>query len=260
MILIYRAWHIVGAAIRYGQTRGMYLINDSPGMSDAERELEVRVWHATCSLEMFLGFMTGRSIAVHDKHNSARLPQPITDHTALDLPPGFAVEPSRFLESERHTTMETFQATVALDRICCELLSDVYSANTVLLSWSTLQTTLVNFNTKLSQWRSELPSRLAMDKDSDQDSKAPINERIYLALRYFSTSMLINRPSLCKDAVKDAAIPLQSSSSKNADFASAVQCVVSARNLIRLFPNSPHRPISMEPHPGGRTSRCRVDP
>ena len=209
-------------------------------MTEARRELEVRVWHATCSLEMLIGFLTGRSIAIQDKHNSSRLPRPIEDRTALELPNGSIVEPSALLEPETPTAMDTFRTSVALDRICCAMLSDVYSANTVLISWSALQTTLAHFNAKLSHWRSQLPPRLTMERGSEHLDKAPINERSYLALRSFSTSMLINRPSLCNDEDKSAAIPSQSSSSRHADFTSAVQCVVSARNLIQLFPNRPN--------------------
>jgi hypothetical protein len=61
-------------------------------------------------------------------------------------------------------------------------------------------------------------------------------------LRYFSTSMLVSRPCLREFTTDKGKIPFKTSSSKNMDLTAAIQCVSSARSILRLFPDIPNIP------------------
>lgn len=236
--LLSRAWHAVGLSIRYAQTRGLYLINDSPGITEGEKELEVRLWHATCALERFLGFLTGRTGAIQNKHNSQRFPRPLRDHVALGLPypsPSLDLRPLPYFALS--TPMLSFGASLELDHISSVVLFELYIASTKLISWSRVQTLIAQFNHRLENWRARLSSTLTMEEGPGQDRKAPMPERMSLELRYFSVSMLINRPCLCIPNEGHTTIPSQSPESKDADSRFAVQCVSSARGLMKLLPD-----------------------
>lgn len=248
------AWHVIGLAVRYAHSRALHLINDSPETTDAQRELEARIWHTLCALELLVCFLTGRPAAIEDRHSSTRLPMPIEDHVALGFPhglspldfanqtttsPTYSFTSALGLASEplRSTAMVTCRASLQLDRILAEVLSELYSASTVRSSWANVQRLISKLNSKLANWRSDLPSMLLIDHR--QNDKAPLSERMYLALRYFSTSMMINRPCLCEISSHRTALSSQSAPSEQADRHAAAQCIESARGLLRLLPDEP---------------------
>jgi hypothetical protein len=229
----------VGLSIRYAQSRGLHLINDSPEVTDSEKEVEIRVWHATCSLERLLGFLTGRSIAIQDKHSSQRFPRPVQNQIVLEQLVGSSLRADLIPWFASSTLITSFCASLELDQICSGVLSRLYSANTVNLSWAQVQKLIIQFNHRLGKWRSRLSSTLTMDETANLDTKAPIPERMHLALRYFSISMLINRPCLCIGHEDGSTLPAQSSESKHRDHNFAVRCVASTRALIKLLPDHP---------------------
>lgn len=79
MPMVISAWNIIGLAIRYAQTLGLYLRNDVPELSEADKELRVRIWWALYSLEHRLCLMTGRPSAIRDQDCSVPLPRPIDE-------------------------------------------------------------------------------------------------------------------------------------------------------------------------------------
>jgi hypothetical protein len=59
---------------------------------------------------------------------------------------------------------------------------------------------------------------------------------MYLSLRFFGASMLINRPCLCDVNELNAAIPSQSEASRRIDMEAAIRCISAARGLLQLLP------------------------
>jgi hypothetical protein len=238
IIVSSRAWHIVGLAIRYAYSRGLHLANDNLGKTEAQRELEARVWHSTCSLERLLGFLTGRAVAIRDKQSNTPFPKTINDHVAVGQPTS-PLNVSWFATS---VSMTSFCASLELDKICSAVLSELYSPNTALLSWSHVQKLIKQLNDRLGNWRSRLSPTLRIDEGPTPEFGASPGERMYLALRYFSTSMLIHRPCLCisEGGTGTSSIPSQSMESQKFDHASVIQCVASARKLMALFPDEPN--------------------
>jgi hypothetical protein len=235
--MISRAWHVLGSSIRCAQFLALHLVNDTPGTSDAQVELEVRIWHSISSLETFICFLTGRPAAIQYRYDGARLPAQFENNTTLQLPRPPGSKQSGPSNQAGSSTMVTLRASIQLNKILSEAMGYLYSAGTARRPWSDIQTAISQLNTRLANWRSALPPMLLLDPDTGGE-KSPLPERMYFQLRYFSTRMMINRPCLF-DLHQKNTIPSQSTASKQDDRDSARLCVSSARGLIRLFPDEP---------------------
>ncbi|KAL1860872.1 hypothetical protein Plec18170_001386 [Paecilomyces lecythidis] len=247
---INRAWNIIGLAVRYAQTRALHLVNTT-SMTDEEHEFEIRAWHALCSIERLLCVLTGRPPAIHERFISTRYPRstqpfyPQEIATGLNLPqagfrtppPGLPLPPS--LVDVAGTAITAFTASLRLDAIIAEVLSDLYSSSTVNTTWARVQGIVTDLNTKLNRWQFDLPSSLKGSPGQQGISSETSKDRMYLALRFFSTSMLINRPCLCELNEISAIMPYQTEPSRRLDAEAAVRCISSARGVLRLLPNEP---------------------
>jgi hypothetical protein len=123
-----------------------------------------------------------------------------------------------------------------LDTIITEALADLYSPSTVNISWARLQRSVSDLDTKLNQWRSDLNPGLLVPPNQKAAGLHPPSERMYLNLRFFGASMLINRPCLCDVHELNAAIPSQSEASRRIDMEAAIRCISAARGLLQLLP------------------------
>lgn len=247
-----RAWYVSATCIRQAQSCALHLIQTDPGVDDEKLELEVRLWHSICSLERQLCFLTGRPAAVHPGQSNTRFPAPTAAEIAESPYPPVSVpriyqgrrgssasgSPSRLqTNAPQSTVLAAYRASVHLDKIFEQVLEDLYSPSIVRSNWAHVQRLASKLNTRLANWRSELPPMLVMDPS--QGIKVSLVERMYLALRYFSTSMLINRPLLCNCDRHPMTLPSQSEMPEDIDIEYARRCVEAARGLIRLFPDEP---------------------
>ncbi|KAI9767351.1 MAG: hypothetical protein M1840_005760 [Geoglossum simile] len=106
-----RAWNFNGLAIRSAQSLGLHLMNTTKSLTDAQKEMRVRIWYSIHSLEQLLRTMTGRPDGISSRDCSAPLPSAIEDDDipveggplTSGLPRG---GPSRHRES-RSTTQRT---------------------------------------------------------------------------------------------------------------------------------------------------------
>ncbi|KAJ9221346.1 transcriptional regulator family: Fungal Specific TF [Paecilomyces variotii] len=234
---INRAWNIIGLAVRYAQTRALHLVNTT-SMTDEEHEFEIRAWHALCSIERLLCVLTGRPPAIHERFVSTRYPRatqpfyPQETTTGLNLPPSLA--------DADGPAVTAFTASLRLDAIVAEVISDLYSSSTVNLTWARVQGIVADLNTKLNRWQFDLPSSLKGSPAQQGISSQTSRDRMYLALRFFSTSMLINRPCLCELNEISAMMPYQTEPSRRLDAEAAMRCISSARGLLRLLPDEPN--------------------
>src|SRR5215471_21219004 len=138
-----RAWNLVGLGVRYAYTLALHLVNTTPTMTDWEREFEVRVWHSLCSVERLLCILTGRPSAIQDRFISARLPRAVEPYFTQSNPFGASLgahgapAPVSLGSTTQSTKVsvaapgETFIASLHLDAIIAEALTDLYSSSTV---------------------------------------------------------------------------------------------------------------------------------
>lgn len=81
---VLRAWNVNGLAIRYAQTLGLNLNNES-NSSRIEKDIQSRLWYSIRSLERLLAVATGRPLGVRDTDCTARLPK--ADEDVMTPPP-----------------------------------------------------------------------------------------------------------------------------------------------------------------------------
>ncbi|PGH30796.1 hypothetical protein GX50_06424 [[Emmonsia] crescens] len=252
---INRAWNLIGLAVRFGHTRALHLVNANTDLPEGEREFELRVWHSISSMERFLCVFTGRPSSLQDRFTSIRLPRPI------ELP--FTPPPTYIAPLDTQATMAgmgppsdtlpmntfsippwtIFIRSLRLDLIIAEALEELYSSSTVNRTWAVVQNLVFDLDRKLIQWENDLPSGI-LGLSPASEALPPMNQRMYLTLRFYGACILINRPCLCEARQLSDAIPSQSATSKRMDEDAAIRCVSAARHLIRLLPQN-IRPVEL---------------
>ncbi|KAL9114659.1 MAG: hypothetical protein Q9227_001337 [Pyrenula ochraceoflavens] len=233
-----RAYLMCGIAVRQALVRGLHLINVSPGVSDAQLELEVRIWHSVCSLERLTCFLTGRPSACLQNGATTREPSPLSTDSALGLIPE-QISVSGASESNENS-LESFCMSIRLDEILRCAFTDLYLPSVVEKSWVSIQGTIDTLNRRLFTWRARLPQRLVIHHGSMPKTDGNLIECVYLALRYFSACITVNRPCLCDADGLEKAIPSQSFESKSKDQENALRCIAAARDMVHLFVPEPH--------------------
>ncbi|OJD16473.1 hypothetical protein AJ78_03372 [Emergomyces pasteurianus Ep9510] len=246
---INRAWHLIGLAVRFGNTRALHLVNANTELPEGEREFELRVWHSISSMERFLCVITGRPSSLQDRFTSIRLPRPIelpftppltyatplaSQATMTVMGPPSIVAP---MSTASIPPWTIFIRSLRLDLIIAEALEELYSSSTVNRTWAVVQNLIFDLDRKLLQWKKDLPPGL-LDLSPTSEALPPLNQRMYLNLRFYGACILINRPCLCEARQLSDAIPSQSATSKRMDEDAAIRCISAARNLIRLLPQS----------------------
>ncbi|KAL1953994.1 hypothetical protein VTO42DRAFT_1849 [Malbranchea cinnamomea] len=239
---INRAWHVIGKGIRYAYTRALHLVNVTPDLT-VEKELEIKVWHSLCSVEQFLAALTGRPTSLQGRFISARFPRFNESHNSPSRL--FVGSFARSGNSDRATKTELDPALASwnvlvagrhLDAIVSDVLVELYSASTVNCTWAHVQRSVARLDMRLERWKNEVVPGLLLQADPIDARQYPSRERMYLLLRFYATSILINQVSLCEARKLSSAIPSQSEASKRMDNDSAARCVSAARNLIQLLP------------------------
>ncbi|KAA8910029.1 fungal-specific transcription factor domain-containing protein [Sphaerosporella brunnea] len=257
-----RAWHVNGLAIRFAQTLGLNLRNDVQEFDQLEKELRVRIWHALYSLEHLICFMTGRPASIRDRDCSAPLPRPIDDEmTGIDIPDSHSqqytedtimtpFEPK--VTGPEHTGHESFLHSTTspsplipfnsgyflehtkLNRITAEVLSSLYSPDTINRSWSDIQGIISQLELEIVKWRADLPP--IWDFGKRHRSQIHARERMALAFQYHNARILINRPCLCRLNYR---IPNESNRSRGFNRSAAATCIGGARETVALLPDEP---------------------
>ncbi|KAL9618524.1 MAG: hypothetical protein Q9160_006780 [Pyrenula sp. 1 TL-2023] len=216
----------------YFLSLGLYLIDNTPNLTNAQSELQKRIWHTVSGLDLFVALLSGRPPASSPESVSTGMSSMFSGELSSD-PQG-----SRANMRMSHESMpgapNVMHYNIWLDRILSDVMSTLYSANMVRYSWAKLQRHTVRLNSLLDDWRSQLPPSYALDLG--RRDHAPLPEQTYLTLRYFSTRMMINRPSVCATSSLKAAMPDQSEASVVKDRKAAALGVASAQALLRTFP------------------------
>ncbi|KKY16663.1 putative c6 transcription factor [Phaeomoniella chlamydospora] len=233
---INRAWLMIGTSIRYAQTLGFHLANIDDHISPFEKELRKRVWHSMSTLEHLLGFLTGRPLAINEPTISVGLPGSIKEAMQLDSRSRSSERTLDYLYDDDEELLETFRRGILLDRILSESLQCLYTAETVRNSWSHIQHKMATLNIKLSTWKAYLPERYGLKNLESGVNPQQRVDAMYLALRFLSVSILINRLSLCyRHNREDNIMPDQSRRSRETDMDNARRAVFCAQRLIQLL-------------------------
>lgn len=233
-----RGWLMIGRAVRCAQNRGLHLINESPSATNAQTELEARTWHSICSLERLACFVTGKPAACNGGSAATRPPQFISSHMALQ---SFNIQfPEEAFKPSSTDELDAFCVSLELDEILGHTLAELYAPNVVLKPWETVQKLTYKFNKRIANWRSNIDQRLLIHDGPESELKADIIQRVYLALRYFSLIITVNRPSFSDYNEHKKSVPSQTDNSRTTDSDNARKCVSAARDMIRMFVAEPN--------------------
>ena len=225
-----------------------------------------------CSTERILAVMTGRPTSILERDCTAPLPMPIDEDAIFNKegPAGSAFKLRRYSSSQdtastsssntspvnsfsplsQHSGSERIRGIAPnhamyflyhtkLSILTNEVLNRLYRAGVISESWEGIQSIISILESKLEQWRSELPS--VFDFTKKQRDQQFVRQRMSLGFFYYSTLTIINRPCLCK---VDRDIPNESGEAIEFNRSAAVSCVHAAKDMMEMLPKEPN-PIGL---------------
>ena len=226
-------------------------------MTEVAKEFRYRTWWALCSLERLLGVMTGRDGYCMDADHSTPPPLPIEERQLISpsvaqnlysLRRWYGLNPashvstpestqSRLLISEKPPEIPVsgamfFSEHSKLGLITSNILRSLYRSTVVRGTWSEVLQNISRLNGQLELWRSRLPMAFSFSDDKVQD-KEWLRQRLSLGISYYSATMLVNRPCLCR---ADRRIPNESGMARESALLYATNCLHAALNLLKLIP------------------------
>lgn len=115
----------------------------------------------------------------------------------------------------------------------------LYGPEAMQSPWASTEFIIQSLMLELDSWFMDLPG--AYDFTSTHTSQCPMNQRVALALLFYSTKIGITRPCLCRLDSPTAAAQGQGQGDRAHDFCSktAAECVESACHMLTLFPDTP---------------------
>ncbi|KAL8637048.1 MAG: hypothetical protein Q9228_005639, partial [Teloschistes exilis] len=247
---INRSWNVAGLGVRCAQALGMHLANVTPQMTESQKNLRLSIWYSILSFERTISVITGRPSMVRDVDCSTTLPlagfEDPEKYVQDSMPDanshlwshvGDASTPASLPPAHNLAAMIDpmfFVHHVQLGAIADMAMSTLYSARSRRTRWSELQGIIENLNLKLDGWNAKLPQ--PFQTDWNRQKAEGHSSRVAIGMLFHSTSIVINRPCLCR---LDRRIANQSSASNQANIDSANRCVASARAILALVPDPP---------------------
>ncbi|PYH79305.1 fungal-specific transcription factor [Aspergillus uvarum CBS 121591] len=256
-----RAWAFCGSAIRGALGLGLHLRHLGDSTSDTSREIRCRVWWSLYTLDLRLSVMTGRPSFIPDSLCTTPLPLPFDEQNfgreevmrqlrrSIDGSP-LATEMLSTSQSEINamsTVVERvdseenryspcgslyFVHLVQLTMIAKESLAKIYTPSTVQSPWQSVEFAIRSLTLNLDTWLSNLPNEYDFTRtQSSQVSQETSNQRLSLALLFYSTRISITRPCLRRVESFSQGGKMQMFGQKVAE-----DCVESACHMLRLFP------------------------
>ncbi|EYE96331.1 fungal specific transcription factor domain-containing protein [Aspergillus ruber CBS 135680] len=254
-----RAWKMIRIASSSAIALGINLRNVDDKTDSICKESRCRLWCSIFMLEHSLATMTGRPSSLNGTF-SVHPPFPYSECSFSSFPA------SRFLndDSERErianwTLFENNSQTKArfeqlqsirpnsslyftyqmdLSHIASMISSRIYGVPTLWKEWDQVESSIKLYSQKLTQWLSTIHTSFAFaDSEGELLQHISTREQVGLALYYYSTRILINRPCLSRSGLR-----------KNSDFEfprshfsndAAITCLRSALLLISVLPDEP---------------------
>ena len=128
-----------------------------------------------------------------------------------------------------------FRFSMRLSTFTNEVLNRLYRADAMDQSWAHVQGIIASLNSKLEKLQAELPPLFDFSKKQRDQKFMP--QRMGLGFFYYSTSMIINRPCLCRI---DRKISNESGKARDFNRETAARCVHAARDMLGLLPDEPN--------------------
>ena len=128
-----------------------------------------------------------------------------------------------------------FKYSTGLSNFTNEVLIRLYRADAISKSWADVQSTIAALNSKLEEWRAELPN--VFDFTKRKRDQQFVRQRMNLGFSYYSTLVIINRPCLCR---VDRKIANQSGKAHDFNRETAMKCVHAPRDMLEMLPQEPN--------------------
>ena len=159
-----------------------------------------------------------------------------SDPEASDVPAGSKVAGmghNEYLKGLSPCMSLYFIQLATLTSISKRVMSKLYSPETALFPWPTIEFTIQNLMLEIDSWLMDLPA--AYDFTSTQTSQCPTSQRMSLALYFYSTKLGITKPCLCRP---DSTC---FQNDKTSEFCNnmGAECVEAACHMLTLLPDTP---------------------
>lgn len=273
IIYLYRAWRIIGIAIRSAVAMGLNLRSDTDSVAHLSKETRYRVWWALFMLDTVLSVMTGRPPSTSTVFCTTPLPIPYREEDFLDesvvrlitnqsirknlmnsllTSNGATTVSSEGLGSGKQIKTEPgqqpptevptpnislyFLYAVDLAFLMRDAIESLYAPGTTRRSWMEMELAIHNFNNNADNWLARLPAEFHF---TELDSSRPFaRQRASLGFRFYTTKLVITQPCLRRLAYQR---PGGGSPGTLCD-TMASMCVQAASQMLDLLPDEPDAP------------------
>ncbi|PWY90430.1 hypothetical protein BO94DRAFT_533908 [Aspergillus sclerotioniger CBS 115572] len=256
---ISRAWHMAGRSIRCAIALGLNTCENRNDVDSASRDIRTRMWWALFGLEQLLSVMTGRDPCIDWRFSSVLAPALYetskVDHPLTDMPLGsstqkkqlvFTIHTSRSDVQARNQLLQAIEPGNALyffyitdlAIITHAAVNAIYSQHPRPGSHRDSGTINTRYQRKLETWLSSLHGDYTFaDAHGRPQIVEQSPERISLALRFYSSQIILNRPYITSpDFQIETGARYPRSLFQDA---TALICVQSAMDMVSLFPDPP---------------------
>ena len=250
---------MIGTAARSSISLGLHLRASHNKLDAQALEARHKLWWSIFILENLLSVMTGRASGLGNSFFSAPPPlasgdmSPFTNKSSnarLDRPsenPPMQwtmnqkfeqLKAQRAVTKEMHATNELYFFYLAdLIVISHTASTKVYSTDAVKRGLDDIERRIHLYNSMMVEWRSGLPDSLSFEV-LDTSPNLPIMDsfRISLAMHYYSSRIILNRPCLTRKKDGKSADTSRLSRQRR-DIEKT--CLQSAFAILEIFPNEP---------------------
>ncbi|KAI1829101.1 transcriptional regulator family: Fungal Specific TF [Penicillium roqueforti] len=255
---INRSWKMVAIAARSGISLGINLHNKHGGYDIDSEEARKQLWWSIFRLEHLLSVMTGRVSCIGSASSSLPPPLPLpnlahagfdgidTDdetrsqlhnlHWTMQMDPKSTDMQSRLLKSLKQSPSLYHFYMVDLSCIAHAISSEVYVTDSYPTDWGSIESRISLYNKRMDCWVSRLNA--AFHFQDRQGNLLPMIDspfQISLALSYYSTRIVLNRPCLNRPTFdKESGVRLARSRFSNL---SALACLQASLAIVTLLPD-----------------------
>lgn len=158
-----RCYCLLGLAIRQGQAVGLHLRINKAKLTEAQKEVRVRLWNALYVFERTLCGLTGRPSIISDFAMSAPLPSISAESENFDFIPQLTSQETT-MSKKLHA--KYFLNEVELARILGQVLDKLYAPEIVNSSWSSVLRIIRDLNNMTIEWKKNLPEIFHLESNS----------------------------------------------------------------------------------------------
>ncbi|PYH41048.1 fungal specific transcription factor domain-containing protein [Aspergillus saccharolyticus JOP 1030-1] len=257
---INRAWHMAGRAARCAIALGLNLRAGGLNVDATSRESRTRLWWSLFILEQLLSVMTGRTSCIDWRSFSIPAPLPF-DEAQFQAPQAakylsdlalrertfvLTAQTPRFRIEARNKLLRAVEPSSSLylfyladlAAISHAAVNAVYSLHACLGVSKGAHAKITHYQRMLGDWRSSLQSSFEFtDRNGRLKLAEPCPEQIALALAFYSSQIIINRPCLTRPGIQK----VTETRHPRTAFANATAllCLQSAMDLMAIFPDLP---------------------